>query len=586
MNRLPRPTTTLFALAAAASGVSATAELFNMRYVFDDTQLITTTILQIDPSLPGIPMDRGIRDIERMYMDNSGEVYLAVELERNQQINGQRPDLWVHVGTDVEDGIGTPFLMQSDNPEAIYPSTYAPLTGNYLSNVRASDLVAITSDGLLIESRRSENIPKGGRSGYRLEHITGIESGSPSGQVFFDTVAISETSLSLPNIDAGSTNVAPAIYHSTWALMEGGNEAILIGHDTPDYSGNYAYYSLDTSSAGTGVTRLFGAGDTLNLVGGGSVTLGSLQGAGLRLRSDAQGLAGLINTNPDTSSTLLAQAQSGDWFEIGTTGQALSYAPHVVIEPLGFSNSSFHAVSETGASIYSIYAKNTDTGVTGTGLILSDPTTATAKLIAMNGDALNDGTGRKYTDFNGVSSGSARFGFSDTVLFNGQFSDAAGTTSSDALFAYSIADDSVSTLLYEGMRLDGTDYVLDGNGFTLTAFNDNLGMGVAVLRVDDLEGNRIGRLIASFDREGNVTVELGPEEILAVAGTEVLVGDALGTIRNFGEHSGLTDAGQFLVHFDEIGVVGFTLSSVPEPASLLLVVGGACLMVGRRRQRP
>lgn len=567
-------------IAASATTLHADAQvrIVNSRLAIDESQNIVTTNLP-----PGVDFARPIRDIERLYISNSGEIFANVQLDKNEQINPSRVDAWLYSAPDVTDGIVDPFLMSRDTENDVIPDSYALLNGDdFIRHSNNGEFAHATDDGFItIGVLNSPDSTTGfTASGERLERLTGFETGAYQGEVIFDVInngVGQQTSLTAPNIDAGSTDSTPLATHATRALFSSSNTALIQGEDaTGDKN---AYYLVDTTGQSSTVQRIVGNGDTLNLVGGGTATLNNVFTP--RHRAEAAKFAGIEDVQTDGESTFYSQTTSGDWFAVGTTGQTLAGFSGAAIE--SFLTNDGYAVHENGRVTAVIVSKDSDDNFLD-GVLVTDPTIGTSQIVATPGTALTDGSGRAIANyFRGIDNGSARFGVGGTVLFNGDYEDSAGTIQDDALFMYNPANGDLTMPLFEGMTVPGTDLVLSSTGLNLTSYSDELGISLAVVRATNDEDS-LGYMLLSFDALGNIDPVLLPEDELTFDGQTYLVGDDLRVLSGFGEYHGLTDKGYFAVRLQD-GSIGALQMAIPEPSSAMLLGAAGMLLISRRRRR-
>ncbi len=577
-------------IAASAATASPQLQIGDSRLAIDENQTFITTLLPnpVDPSAPGVPFARGIRDFERILINDAGDVFAAIQLEKNEQINGGRPDIWAFSGASVVDGIVDPFLMSSDAPEEQIPGTYSPLPSGPTISYTQSTLAQPTADGFLVRSqiRQIGSYTDKGKpiynNGERVELISGFDGGPMQGSLIYDTFfdgVTRSTTLNGPNVDAGSTDIDPALSHRAVTFF--GSKALVEGEGANDALDQSAYYFVDTTGAASTPERIVGDGDTINLVGGGSATVANIYVP--RHRADTPGFAGILANASDGSGeeSFYTRTASGDWFEAATTNQAVPNTPDRTIG--GFNANKNFAVDHDGRVAAIVYSQSS-TGTDGSSLFLVDPNLGTAEVVVTPGMSITDDTGRIVADYgSSISTGSAQFGLDGTILFNGNVVEADDddySTFGSALYQYNPATGDLTTPLYEGMTVAGTDLTLTGAGLSLTAVNHAMGVALAIVRADVEDS--LGYMVVSFDAEGEVTPLLLPTDEITLDGTDYLVGDALRFAQGWGEYNGLTDTGYFAVGIGDVGLA--VLQVVPEPTSLALLGLGGIALLGRRKR--
>jgi len=570
---------------SAASAQAADFEVIGSRYAVDFNQSIVTTLLPnpVDPALPPQEFGRTINDVERVFLNEAGDVYVNLELDKNEVINRFRRDLWAYSANSVVDGIVDPIVMNTDDPVSVIPDTFVAPPPETIFLYSQDQWAFPTADGLLVRSQmQQELVEKQKSTGERIELISGVSTGNPQGTLIYDTFnngVSRSTTLGGANIDAGSTDTTPAISHAVKAFLPSQNQALVEGEAA---NGDVAFYLVDTTGSSSTPDRIVGDGDTINLVGGSTATVDNIFSP--RYRADAHGFTGVISDDPNAAGeqTLYVPTVGGDWFEAATTNEAISGTPSRNL--IGFQANDAYAVDENGRIAAIVISENASSREDPS-LMLIDPNAGTSEIVGFPGQALTDNTGRVIPDDPaGIIENSVTFGLNGTVMFTGFVIDAPGDfgSAADAVFQYDPATGELTAPIYEGMTIPGTNLEVKATDLEQIAFNQSLGIGLVIDTVDNFGSSDYAAFY--FDVDGNVSPLLLPSDELVLNGETFVVGDDLRLASGWGEYNSLTDSGYFAVGIndDQVGTAVLQLA-IPEPATAMLLLAGGGLIAMRRR---
>jgi len=533
--------------------------------VLDGTETYTTTF--VDPGT-GIPIivNRQFHDTEQVMINDVGDVLLSATLDRGPGSNARVDTLFY---SPVGDNSGRPIRL-------IDGLAGSRVDGQSLG-VNSAAKYKLANDGSYVID---DNGPG------RIEIAQSLNS-SPVYSIVVDAA-------DLPPIPISSnpSTIPPSSPLIDLVAYSGGGDVLFNLSGRTD-GGNREISALYKRAEDGTIDRLYGAGDVIDLEGGGQITL---DGAFTTINDSGYAVVQNGGSVGQRDFPFLTRTPDGKFAELFKRGDLVpgSTTGATFGEPK-FGNTSFD-IAPDGTVIFSNPLETGTSPVPGGIFRAKIGVPNSLESLVLTSETMIGDTPILGLDFdNGGTTTDPRL-----LGANGDFAFRYVLDTSDfesGLAKYDAQSDSIVPLLQRGDEIGDSGFFFAGDFNGIGAFDVNaLGQIAMVDDLLDSEGQERKSLMVFDPSLGWLAVAVEGEELLSTDGTTVTVEDIRsiegefqdGTF-NAGLESGYLSNGGWLTFSVETDNEQFyvyrTQLPIPEPSSAMLLGAAGTLLISRRRRR-